>query len=450
MAEDKWPLLVSELHALGLEPSAVTEEDVRGVLRELGATARQTLAAVGRWRRARACPEQAADQKPQQAQQPEQGPSSAPAPKKRVGDDAQEGESAARPAAKKKRVQQQPQASEEVAAPAAEVVAAAAAEPEAEAEAPAAKKKKKRALEKAPEETAPEAAEAKEEPAAEDAPAKKKQKAAPKDGEAKAEPAAKGKKEAAAKKGDKAEKQKAAKKPTAAAALPAKKVKPAASVYVCNLPWKWALEDLRKAFEESGCKGIVDARVMLEKFTKRSKGFGFVDFATLEDAQAAAQAMNGKLYGERQLSVEVSARKGGQPAAAPASTGSSEAGSEGSAGAHKNADPASAFSVWVGNYPYETTEQQLREAFEANGCGADVAAVRMLLDKAGQALGYGFVDFKTYDAAVAASQKMNGVVVGERDLNVKLSDTTKRFGTSRTSRAGFWQRKKHLDKTEKN
>ena len=74
-------------------------------------------------------------------------------------------------------------------------------------------------------------------------------------------------------------------------------------LYVGNLPYKTTDEDLKKLFSESG--EVTEAKVITDKFSGRSKGFGFV---TMKDAAAAEKAMkdmNGKEIEGRQLKVDI-------------------------------------------------------------------------------------------------------------------------------------------------
>ncbi len=62
-------------------------------------------------------------------------------------------------------------------------------------------------------------------------------------------------------------------------------------VYIGNLPWSVATEQLRELFEEHG--EVVDAIVMKDRATGRSRGFGFVEMGTEEETQKAIEALNG-------------------------------------------------------------------------------------------------------------------------------------------------------------
>ena len=73
------------------------------------------------------------------------------------------------------------------------------------------------------------------------------------------------------------------------------------NIYVGNLSYTTADEDLRSAFEEYG--RVDSARVVMDKMTSRSKGFGFVEMANSAEAQAAIAGLNGKDLGGRTLNV---------------------------------------------------------------------------------------------------------------------------------------------------
>ena len=64
-------------------------------------------------------------------------------------------------------------------------------------------------------------------------------------------------------------------------------------VYAGNLGWSVTSESLKDAFSDQ--PGLLGAKVIYEHLSGRSRGFGFVSFASLEDAQSAIEKMNGKV-----------------------------------------------------------------------------------------------------------------------------------------------------------
>ena len=72
-------------------------------------------------------------------------------------------------------------------------------------------------------------------------------------------------------------------------------------LYVGNLPYSVRDEDLQQSFGQFG--GVTSAKVMMERDTGRSKGFGFVEMASDAEAQAAINGMNGQPLGGRSVVV---------------------------------------------------------------------------------------------------------------------------------------------------
>jgi len=72
-------------------------------------------------------------------------------------------------------------------------------------------------------------------------------------------------------------------------------------LYVGNLPYSFRDEDLQQAFAAHG--SVTSAKVMMERDTGRSKGFGFVEMGDDAQAQTAINAMNGQQFGGRGLVV---------------------------------------------------------------------------------------------------------------------------------------------------
>ncbi len=72
------------------------------------------------------------------------------------------------------------------------------------------------------------------------------------------------------------------------------------SIYVGNLPWSVTDSDLQAKFSEFG--NVVSARVVMDKFSGKSRGFGFVDMDDA-DADKAIAAMTGYKWGDRELTV---------------------------------------------------------------------------------------------------------------------------------------------------
>ncbi len=73
------------------------------------------------------------------------------------------------------------------------------------------------------------------------------------------------------------------------------------NIYVGNLPFTTSDDDLRDMFAAHG--NVDSARVIMDRETGRSRGFGFVEMASDGEAQAAISALNGTNFDGRSLTV---------------------------------------------------------------------------------------------------------------------------------------------------
>ena len=78
-------------------------------------------------------------------------------------------------------------------------------------------------------------------------------------------------------------------------------------LYVGNLPYSVTTDDLKGHFSQAG--SVVDAIVISDSRTGRSKGFGFVEFDKDEDADKAISMFGGKDFNGRNLVVNVARPK---------------------------------------------------------------------------------------------------------------------------------------------
>ena len=75
----------------------------------------------------------------------------------------------------------------------------------------------------------------------------------------------------------------------------------AKKLFVGNLPYSVTSDDLKAHFASAG--EITDAVVIMDKFSGRSKGFGFVEFADDAEGDKAVEDFNGKELDGRELTV---------------------------------------------------------------------------------------------------------------------------------------------------
>jgi cold-inducible RNA-binding protein len=72
-------------------------------------------------------------------------------------------------------------------------------------------------------------------------------------------------------------------------------------LYVGNLAYSMSDESLQQRFGEFGT--VVSAKVMMDRDSGRSKGFGFVEMSSSDEAQAAIRSLNGKMVEGRDMVV---------------------------------------------------------------------------------------------------------------------------------------------------
>jgi RNA recognition motif-containing protein len=78
-------------------------------------------------------------------------------------------------------------------------------------------------------------------------------------------------------------------------------------LFVGGLNYSTTSDELRELFTQAG--SVVSADIAVDRFSGRSRGFGFVEMASDEDAQRAIDQLNGREVGGRRLSVEISRPK---------------------------------------------------------------------------------------------------------------------------------------------
>jgi RNA recognition motif-containing protein len=82
-------------------------------------------------------------------------------------------------------------------------------------------------------------------------------------------------------------------------------------MYVGNLPWSITSSELQQMFAEHG--NVLSAEVIMDRETGRSRGFGFVEMESQQDMEAAIQALNGKDFKGRPLTVNEARERTARP-----------------------------------------------------------------------------------------------------------------------------------------
>ncbi|MBI1191220.1 MAG: RNA-binding protein [Tepidisphaera sp.] len=91
-------------------------------------------------------------------------------------------------------------------------------------------------------------------------------------------------------------------------------------------------------------------------------------------------------------------------------------------------------NIYVGNLPYTTTDDELRELFSEHG---QVSRAQVVIDReTGRSKGFGFVEMSNDDEAAHAIEKLNGYSMGGRALNVNEARPREERGPGGGGRSG--------------
>lgn len=83
-------------------------------------------------------------------------------------------------------------------------------------------------------------------------------------------------------------------------------------LYVGNIPYQTSEEQLRSLFEGVGGT-VAEVRIVTDRDTGRPRGFAFVELATEAQAEAAVDALHGKPFGGRPLTVSEARERSSAP-----------------------------------------------------------------------------------------------------------------------------------------
>ena len=198
------------------------------------------------------------------------------------------------------------------------------------------------------------------------------------------------------------------------------------SIFVGNLSWNIDEDWLGRIFEEIG--GVVSARIITDRNTGRPKGFGYVDFETPEQAQAALKLKDTEVDG-RAINIDIASSK---------PTGETPKSDRAQRFGDKISEPSA--TLFVGNLSFNSNEDSLYELF---GQAGEVSSVRIPTDKeSGQVKGYfppnsfpnssfAYVEFSDIDTAQKALNDFQGHYLDNRALRLDYSTPRNRDDSGR-------------------
>src|SRR5882724_9337756 len=190
----------------------------------------------------------------------------------------------------------------------------------------------------------------------------------------------------------------------------------ARKLFVAGLPESISEDVLRQLFEATGGK-VVDVSLPRDRATGRPRGFGFVTFATSDEAIAARDKLDGSLQAGRAISVRPFSSeppfRGDGPAPGP---GGGAGGGGGGSGPQMTEDR----TLYVGNLPYDTSQQEMTQIFTDNNVGP-VARIHLPVGPDGRLRGFGFITMGTAEAANEAITALRNFDLRGRRLMVNIA-----------------------------
>jgi len=189
-------------------------------------------------------------------------------------------------------------------------------------------------------------------------------------------------------------------------------------LFVGNLPPQLCFPELEALFAEVGT--VQEADLMTDSITGRSRGFGFVEMASVEEAQAAIAKYHGyELEGQTLVVNEAKPQRGGSlPHGGERPLQEKNRSSLGSE-PRQLSSAGEGTRLYVGNLPYSVTSGDVQELFAQVGT---VASFSLVMDRAsGRSKGFGFVEMSSTQEAQEAIARFNGYSFQGRSLTVTLA-----------------------------
>ncbi|KAF5756703.1 putative RNA recognition motif domain, nucleotide-binding alpha-beta plait domain superfamily [Helianthus annuus] len=172
-------------------------------------------------------------------------------------------------------------------------------------------------------------------------------------------------------------------------------------LYVGNIPRTTTIDELQKVFEEHGA--IEKAEVMYDKYSGRSRRFGFVTMKTVDDVNAAIEKLDGTEIGGRKIKVNVTEKplNGASSTLLPS---------------EETPFVDSPYKLYVGNLAKTVTSESLKSFFSEKGnvLGAKVSRV----PGTSKSSGFGFVSFSSEEEVEAAISSFNDAVLEGQKIRV--------------------------------
>lgn len=180
------------------------------------------------------------------------------------------------------------------------------------------------------------------------------------------------------------------------------------NVYVKNIPTDIDQPTLRAMFDGFG--GITSCMIALDKDSGVSRGFGFINYGTPEEAEAACESMNGSEQGDKKLFVVRAQKKEEREKELRERFEQLKV---------ERQRKYAGVNLYVKNLSDQIDDAKLREEFAKFGA---ITSARVMLDQqTGKSRGFGFVCFSSQEEATKAVTEMNTRMLDNKPLYVALA-----------------------------
>ncbi|KAI4100663.1 MAG: hypothetical protein L6R37_005326 [Teloschistes peruensis] len=178
-----------------------------------------------------------------------------------------------------------------------------------------------------------------------------------------------------------------------------------ANLFIGNLSWNVDEDWLVREFEKFG--EVKNCRIVTDRETGRSRGFGYLEFVNYADGIKAQGEMQEAMIDGRTINLDFSQPKKDKPAGGDYQDRSKKYGDQ--------TNPPST-TIFCANLAFGSTQEDVSDAF---GEHAEVKAVRIPTDQeTGQMKGFAYVEFNSIDDATAAFDAMKGTAINGRPIRV--------------------------------
>ncbi|GJE87159.1 polyadenylate-binding protein [Phanerochaete sordida] len=178
------------------------------------------------------------------------------------------------------------------------------------------------------------------------------------------------------------------------------------NIYVKNLDTEVDMDEFTRLFEQFG--NVTSAVIQTDEEGK-SKGFGFVNFESHEEAQKAVDALHDSEYKGKKLFVSRAQKKAEREEELRRSYEQAKM---------EKLSKYQGVNLYIKNLDDEIDDERLRAEFEPYGA---ITSAKVMRDEKGSSKGFGFVCFSSPDEATKAVAEMNNKMIGAKPLYVSLA-----------------------------